>query len=133
GLYLYDPKSGKRELVYDDPKYWDLYALPVVKRNEPPVISSVNDGKYDPTKPVTIGSIDVRQTSLDETVSGAQFEGAKLSTALGQAQRVRVIEGFSGEIGAVGQFGLTMFEGGAILGEPKVQTDGSWLAQIPAY
>jgi hypothetical protein len=133
GLYLFDPKSGKRELVYDDPGYWDLYALPVVKRDEPPVISSVNDGMYDPEKPVTIGSIDVRQTSLDETVSGAQFDNVKLGTALGQAQRMRVIEGFSGEIGAVGQFGLTMHEGAAILGEPKVQSDGSWLAQIPAY
>jgi hypothetical protein len=133
GMYLYDPESGKRELVYDDPQYWDLYALPVVARPEPPVISSVNDGKYDPTKPVTIGSIDVRQTSLDERVSGGQFDNVALKTALGQAQRVRVIEGFSGEIGAVGQFGLTMHEGGAILGEPKVQSDGSWLAQIPAY
>ncbi len=135
GLYLYDAKSGKRELVYDDPNYWDVYALPVHKRDEPPVIAGSNEGKYDPagSAPVTIGSIDVRDTSLDEMVSGGQFAGVKLKDALKQAHRVRVIEGFSSEIGSVGQFGLTMHEGGAILGEPRVYEDGSWLAKIPAY
>jgi hypothetical protein len=134
GLYLYDPESGRRQLVYDDPDMWDLYAIPVVPRPEPPVLQSVGDGAYDVNTPATIGSIDVRNTSLDETVQGAQFGGGvPLSKALRDAQRVRVIEGFSSEIGAVGQFGLTMHEGAAILGEPRVHEDGSWLADIPPY
>lgn len=133
GLYLYDTARGKRELVYDDPGLWDLYAIPVVRRDEPTYLPPVGDGGYDTNTPATIGSIDVRKTSLDESVSGGQFNNEKLSAALKQSQRVRVIEGFSSEIGAVGQFGLTMHEGAAILGEARVHSDGSWKAMIPPY
>jgi len=133
GLYLYDEASGGRQLVYDDPKLWDLYATPVVARAEPPVLPAINDGMYNSQMAATIGSVDVRNTSLVESVSGGQFMGTPLGTALAQAQRVRVIEGFSSEIGSVGQFGLTMHEGAAILGEPPVYADGSWLANIPPY
>ena len=133
GLHLFDPATGIRALVYDDPALWDLYALPVVPRAEPVMLPSANDGAYDPARPAQIGSIDVRSTSLDERVDGAQLNGVRLVTALGQAQRVRVIEGFSSEIGDVGQFGLTMHEGAAILGEAQVHADGSWLAEIPPY
>lgn len=134
GLYLYDAASGRRELVYDDPALWDLYALPVVARAEPAVIPAINEGAYDATQPARIGSVDVRTTSLDdERVDGAQLENVPLAAALREAQRVRVIEGFSSEIGDVGQFGLTMHEGAAILGEPPVHEDGSWLAEIPPY
>jgi hypothetical protein len=67
-------------------------------------------------------------------VSGAQFgSGMPLSTALQQAEKVRIIEGFSSEIGPVGQFGLTMHEGAAILGEADVQKDGSWEAHVVPY
>jgi Hydrazine synthase alpha subunit middle domain len=133
GLYLYDPASDSRQLVYDDPLLWDLYATPVVARDEPPVIPSNGDGMYNTALPGTIGSFDIKNTSLTETVSGAQFNNTPLNTALADAQRVRVIEGFSSEIGGVGQFGLTMHEGGAILGEAPVYADGSWLAEIPPY
>jgi hypothetical protein len=134
GLYLWDPQSGKRQLVYNDPKMWDLYAIPVRPRDEPPVLPAINDGEYDNQKPAVIGSIDVRNTSLGESVRGGQFrEPVSLAKALGDAQRVRVIEGFSSEIGSVGQFGLTMHEGAAILGEARVHADGSWLAEIPPY
>jgi hypothetical protein len=133
GLYLYDAESGARSLVYDDPLLWDLYATPVVARAEPPVLPAINDGMYNAAQPATIGSVDVRVTSLVETVDGAQFKGTPLGAALAEATRVRVVEGFSSEIGSVGQFGLTMHEGGAILGEPPVYQDGSWLAEIPPY
>jgi hypothetical protein len=133
GLYVYNPDSGKRQLVYQDAELWSLYAIPVTPRDEPPALGSTNDGSYDSDTPVEIGSFDVRSTSLEETVTGGQFQGVSLHDALQQTQRVRVVEGFSSEIGAVGQFGLTMHEGAAILGEPVVHKDGSWKAQIPPY
>jgi hypothetical protein len=133
GLYLYDPATDQRELIYNDPKLWDLYALPVVPRNEPTMFPAINDGMYNTALTAKIGSFDIKSTSLDETVSGAQFNNTPLSQALAEAQRVRVIEGFSSEIGSVGQFGLTMHEGAAILGEAPVYADGSWLAEIPPY
>ncbi len=133
GIYLYDPATQRRTLVFDDPELWDLYAMPVMPRDEPPVIAPTVDANPDPRLPATIGSIDVAETSLAETVRGAQFDGVSLHDALLQSTRVRIIEGFSSEIGGVGQFGLTMHEGAAILGETPVYADGSWSAQVPAY
>ena len=47
---------------------------------------------------------------------------------------MRVIEGFSSEAAkGVTMFGLTMFEGAAVLGEAPVFQDGSWLANVPPY
>lgn len=133
GIYLFDPDSGERTLIYDRPGFWDLYPIPVRPRDEPPVIPSIEDGAYDPSAPAVIGSIDITQTSLQETVTGAQFERTPLGEALREAVAVRIIEGFSSEIGAVGQFGLTMHEGAAILGETPVYEDGSWRAEVPPY
>jgi hypothetical protein len=60
------------------------------------------------------------------------MHGMMLADALRSAERVRIIEGFSSEIGPVTQFGLTMHEGAAILGEVPVFQDGSWEAAVPA-
>jgi hypothetical protein len=136
GIYLWDPATRQRTLVYDDPNYWDLYATPVIARPVPEVRTGVTPGTYEPTSPAVIGSIDVTATSLDESVGGygdAALRGMPLGAALSQAVRMRIIEGFSSEIGPVGQFGLTMHEGGAVLGEVPVHADGSWAARVPAY
>ncbi len=137
GIYMYDPGTAERTLVYDDPNFWDVYATPVAARDAPPVrmpIVAASDGS-DYTA-ATIGSIDITKTSLDETVrtiGGAWLDGFTLADALKQAVAVRVIEGFSSEIGPVGQFGLTMHEGAAILGEAPIYTDGSWIAKVPPF
>ncbi|MCB9593563.1 MAG: hypothetical protein H6719_12585 [Sandaracinaceae bacterium] len=132
GIYLLNAENGTRTLVYDNPNMWDVYAIPVAPRDEPPVISATISDP-DPNAPAIIGSVDVTATSLRENVSGAQFDGMPLGEALGQATQMRIIEGFSSEIGAVGQFGLTMHEGAAILGETPIQADGSWRAAVPGY
>ncbi len=133
GVYLYDPATKKNQLLYNDRNTWELNALPVVARTEPPVIGdSARSG--DATEPVRIGSIDVTQTSLTDSVSGAQFDNTPLATALKDAVKVRVIEGFSSEAAkGVTMFGLTMHEGAAVLGEATVYKDGSWLANVPPY
>jgi hypothetical protein len=133
GIYLMNAETNQRTLIFDDPAFWDVYAMPVMPRDEPPVITSTIEANPDPSIPAVIGSIDVAETSLGETVSGAQFSGESLHDALLQATRVRIIEGFSSEIGSVGMFGLTMHEGAAILGETPVYEDGSWSAQVPGY
>jgi hypothetical protein len=141
GIFLLDPKTQKRTIVYDDEKTWDLYAQPVRPREEPAVRSSRIDVPADPTaanfgmsEAAVIGSIDVANTSLDETVEGGQFaEPVALGEALKQATHVRIIEGFSSEIGSVRMFGLTMHEGAAILGEVPVQPDRSWEAHVVPY
>jgi Hydrazine synthase alpha subunit middle domain len=134
GIYVYDPSTGKNQLVYNDRSTWDLNALAVAPRAEPPVIGATQHVQ-DSTQPVHLGSIDVSQTSLNEVVSGAQFNQVPLAQALKQgATAVRVIEGFSSEAAkGVTMFGLTMFEGAAVLGEAPVFADGSWLADVPSY
>jgi len=134
GIYVYDETTKINQLVYDDPRSMELYAAPLISRDAPPLIYDVRRPDY--ATPAKIGSIDVTQSSLKETIDGAQI--AKLALAgtdgaLGQAVAVRVIEGFSSEIGPARMFGLTMHEGAAILGEAPVYGDGSWEASVPPY
>jgi len=142
GVYIYDPKANPdqpNQLIYNDKNTWDLYAIPLVARNSPPVIGSVQN-QADSTLPATLGSLDVKNTDLsDNSVTTVQHYAGKdtsmaLPDALKGAVKVRVIEGFSSE-GAPGitMFGLTMDEGAAVLGEATVYGDGSWLANVPSY
>ena len=138
GIYIYDPATRQNQLVKNYEGSWEIYAKPVVKRTQPPIIGSIQDTK-DSSIPMVLGSIDIKQTSLfslhKNTVSGAQFApDTPLDEALKQTKKVRIIEGFSSEAATgVTMFGLTMAEGAAILGEAQVYDDGSWLAAIPPY
>lgn len=134
GIYLYDPTTGKNELVYNERTTWELNALAVAPRTEPPIITTAQHAQ-DSTIPARLGSVNISQTSLDEVVNGAQFNNVSLGQALQQgAVAVRVIEGFSSEISpGLSMFGLTMFEGAAVLGEAPIYQDGSWLASVPPY
>jgi hypothetical protein len=133
GIYIYDPTTGKNELVYNERTTWELNALAVVARAEPPVIPNAQHVQ-DSTIAAHLGSVDISQTSLNETVDGAEFSNVPLGQALHDAVAVRVIEGFSTEATpGVSMFGLTMFEGAAVLGEAPVFNDGSWLADVPPY
>ncbi len=133
GIYLFDPVTRERTLIFDDPDTWDLYATPVQVRDVPPVrgdtVGPIDPFDYTPT---VFGSVDITQTGLNEVVSGAQFDRTPLGDALTEARRVRIIEGFSSEIGGVREFGLTLHEGAAIVGEARVYDDGSWEAAVPA-
>ena len=138
GLYWYDEATRANQLVVDHEDTWELYAKPITSRAEPTIVPSRQDIS-DASIATTFGSLNVRETSLasrhGDTVSGAQFTSATpTDVALMQADRVRIIEGFSTE-GSPNHtmFGLTMAEGAAILGEAKVEDDGSWLADLPPY
>jgi hypothetical protein len=140
GIYLYDPKSEERIRVYDDPDFWDMYALPLRPRDEPPARAGnlqIPDGAEMDAfggKHAIIGSTDITNTSLKESVSGGQFsEPVSLSEALKQTEKVRIIEGFSSEIGGLREFGLTMHEGAAIIAEVPIQPDKSWEAAVIPY
>jgi len=137
GIYLYNEQTRSNDLVVNHDTTWELYARAIVARDEPPLVPSRQD-IADDTIAATIGSINIQQTSLTsrhgEHVDGAEFSNSTMDDALGEAVRVRIIEGFSTEAapGAT-MFGLTMAEGAAILGEAKVNSDGSWMAQVPPY
>lgn len=133
GIYVFDPATQKNQLIYDDRNTWDLNALPIAVRKEPPIIGDLQRVQ-DPTEPVRIGSVNVATTSLVENVDGAQFAGTPLKEALRGATAVRIIEGFSSEAAkSVTMFGLTMHEGAAVIGEAPIYGDGSWLANVPPY
>jgi len=138
GVYLYDPAKRSNDLVVNYEDSWELYAKPVIARQTPKIIAS-RQNVTDASVPALFGSIDVKQSSLytrhGNTVGGAQFaDGTTLDEGLKAAVKVRIIEGFSSEAatGAT-MFGLTMSEGAALIGEAKVEADGSWLANVPPY
>jgi hypothetical protein len=134
GIYVFDQKTQKNQLVYNDRATWDVNAIAITARPTPSFVGTAQNVQ-DATVPVRIGSVNVAETSLNEVVSGAQFNHTPLGQALQQgAVAVRVIEGFSSEATkGIGMFGLTMFEGAAVLGEAPVFADGSWLANIPPF
>src|SRR5690606_9302404 len=102
-----DPATKKNQLIYNDRTTWELNALAVAPRVEPPLIRDIVGGTVDPGAPVRIGSVDITKTSLTDVVKGAQFgeQGVPLGEALKHAVKVRVIEGFSSE----GAKGVSMF------------------------
>ena len=133
GIYVYDPSTQKSQLIFNDKKYWDLNALAIAPHNEPAVVAD-QQAFQDSSVASTIGSVKLSDTSLVETVTGAQFNATPLDQALQSATKVRIVEGFSSEsCPGVTKFGLTMDEGAAVLGEATVRADESWLAQIPPY
>jgi len=138
GVYWYDEAKRDNQLIVNYENSWELYAKPITVRAEPPIIPSRQD-TVDSSVPARFGSIDIHETSLftrhNDTVKGAEFvESTPTDMALQKAVRVRIIEGFSTE-GSPNHtmFGLTMAEGAAILGEAKIESDGSWLADLPPY
>jgi hypothetical protein len=133
GIYVFDPNTQTNQLIYNNRQMWDLGAIAIVARKEPAVIGDLQHVQ-DATQPVRLGSFNITQTSLQETVNGAEFNGTSLGQALHGAVAVRVVEGFSSEAAkGVTMFGLTMHEGAAVLGEAPVYNDGSWLANVPPY
>jgi Hydrazine synthase alpha subunit middle domain len=134
GIYVFDAATKRNQLVYNTVDAWEVNALPIVVRKEPPALADIASASADTQQPVRLGSVDISVTNLKEKVSGGAFQDTDIASALKTAAKVRIIEGFSSE-GAPGvsMFGLTMDEGAAILGEAKVESDGSWLADIPPY
>jgi hypothetical protein len=94
GIYVFDANTGKRYPIYDDLKMWDVLARPVIARQEPPVTASTLATGSNST---TVGAINVYDSSV-------------LSIPAGSVQKVRLIEGFSGEEG-FDMFGTTEFDG----------------------
>ena len=113
GIYLFDGNTGSRHPIYDDPSYWDILARPVVARAEPPVTASALAGGTS----TTIGAINVYDSSV-------------LNIPAGSVQKVRLIEGFSGEEG-FDMFGTTEFDGQSLYSEIPLQKDNSFAASVP--
>ena len=135
GVYIYDPATKKNQLIYNDRTTWELNALAVAPRAEPPVIGDLVEQEPGSRH---AGPHRLGRRHEDEPQGHRQGRQVRrrrrLDVALKDAVKVRVIEGFSSE-GAKGvtMFGLTMDEGAAILGEANVYADGSWLAEIPPF
>ena len=102
-----------RNPIYDDPNFWDILARPVKPRAEPPVTASSLAGGTS----TTIGAINVYDSSL-------------LKIPAGSVEKVRLIEGFSGEEG-FDMFGTTEFDGQSLYSEIPLQNDASFSAAVP--
>lgn len=131
GLYRFDPESGRRTLVWDEPDFVESMPRPAVVREPPPEIP---DAAPAEVTTIHIGGTDVAATALaDEVVSGGQFDATPVADALRETVAMRIIEGYGREVGPIREHGLGLLEGGAILGEATVHGDGSWSAEVPAH
>ncbi len=119
GLYVLDPKTGKRLPLVNDTDMWEVLALPIGKARPVPVVGATPTAQT-PEGTALIGALNVHESSLDRVPGSGTY-------------RVRVIEGFSTEEGVPDDFGLTEADGAILLGEAPVewQTDGSFAAFVP--
>ncbi|HEY1811299.1 MAG TPA: hypothetical protein VGG74_03025 [Kofleriaceae bacterium] len=117
GTYLYDTNTQERHPIMQDPGMWDIMARPLQARTAPPVTAAEIDSSIG--EEALVGSMNVYDSTLHQFAPGSVYG-------------VRMMEGFSSEEGFPEMFGTTEFEGHAALGVAKVQSDGSWLAHIPA-
>lgn len=123
GLYVFDAVAGVKHPLYDDRNKWEIAARALKARPEPPVTASTVAGQG-----FVVGAINVYNSSLGDVQKGLV---APTATTPGNAVKVRLIEGFSGEEG-VRMFGSTEFDGASLYGEVDVHQDGSFQAQVPA-
>jgi Hydrazine synthase alpha subunit middle domain len=113
GLYLFDGNTSQRYPIFDDPNYWDVLARPVLARPEPLATTSGFGGNSS----TTIASLNVYDSSV-------------LTIQPGSVQKVRLIEGFSGEEG-IDTFGSTEFDGQSLYSELPILADNSFAARVP--
>lgn len=131
GIVLVDETTGHNQLLYNDRETWELSPLAVSKRSPPFDLPHTQPGDA----PVRVIGASLAETTLSETIGPSE---ASLSEALREAVAVRFVEGFSGESRRdpsglpTPSFGLTPYEGGALLGEVPLLADGSYHAEIPA-
>jgi hypothetical protein len=118
GIYLFDSAKNLRKPIFDDPAMWDVAPRPLVPRDAPPQIAASGDHQFGGNTTLVAGT-DAYQSSI-------------ASFAPGSVYGVRITEGFSVEEGIPRDFGLTEFEGMAVLGVAPVEADGSFAALVPA-
>ena len=118
GIYLWDSAKQLRRPIFDDPAMWDVAPRPLVARDAPPQIASSGNHQFGGNSTLMAGT-DVYKSTVADFAPGAVYG-------------VRITEGFSVEEGVPRDFGLTEFEGAAVLGIAPVEADGSFAALIPA-
>ena len=139
GIYIYDPATKKNQLIYNDQTTWDLNALAVIPRTEPPTIGSTQTTVTN-TDPVLLGSRSTSKQSeprRDDCRAPQFIQPVSLASALTVAVAVHASSGeFSSEAAkGVMKFGLTMDEGAAVLGTAPVYSRTRQLARegVPPY
>ncbi|HTM21919.1 MAG TPA: hypothetical protein VL172_15465, partial [Kofleriaceae bacterium] len=118
GIYLYQSDRSARKPIWNDDTMWDIFPRTLTPRSAPPEIEPAGSNQFSDDA-VLIGSMNVYQSTI------ANFEP-------GSVYGVQIIEGFSVEEGVPDDFGLSEFEGAALLGVTPVREDGSWAAMIPS-
>lgn len=120
GVFVLDPKTNQRLPLYNDPDMWDVLPMPIGRARQVPT-APAGATAQTPDGTALIGALNV----LESSIAGAPTDGG--------IYRARVIEGFSGEEGVPGDFGMTDADGAILLGEAPVmwQSDNSFAAFIP--
>jgi len=121
GVFRLDPISGRRELVFDDPKYHDIQATVIHKRSEPDGRSTVVTAK-DPNG--KLYCLNVYTSDLKDPKWMPP----------GTVKSVRVLAGVPQSAGKGGAKpnGIPPLIRRRILGQVPIETDGSFNIEVPA-
>jgi len=121
GVFRLDPVTGRRELVFDDPKHHDIHASAIHKRGEPDGRSTVVTEKDPHGKLYCLN------------VYTSDLKDPKWMPP-GTVKSVRVLEGIPVSAGAPGRKanGIPALIGRRILGQVPIEADGSFNIKVPA-
>ncbi len=132
GIWLFDPETGRQELVFDDPNYHEIQPRAIAVRDVPDGRSSVVEEKY------TTGKLYCLSIRTSDLPRGWFPPPGRL--------RLRVLEGVPFEanepevylpLGSSEPIGATRFGKGPLvprrfLGEVDLEEDGSFQVEVPA-
>ena len=134
GIYVYDPTTGQNQLVYNDRTTWELNALAVAPRTEPPVIGAREQRSgLDGRRSASVRSTSRRRASTRSSTarSSTTRRSAHALQGRGRGPRHRRLL----ERGGEGRDDVRSHDarrrGGPRRGARL--PDGSWLANVPPY
>jgi hypothetical protein len=121
GVFRFDPVSGRREPIFDDPKHHDIQAVAIHKRPEPDGRSTVVTEKDSNGKLYCLN------------VYTSDLKNPKWMPP-GTIKSVRVLEGVAprSSDGRSGKNGIAPLIRRRILGQIPIETDGSFNIEVPA-
>ena len=136
GIFRFDPRTGRQELLFDDPEFHDIHAKALVPRAEPDGRSSVVDENYSTGKlyclNVHVADPEVMVHLEPGTIRSLRvLEGVPLAAPARQGQRGGVPpRGTPGPDWRL--HGHTPVVQKRFLGQIPVEEDGSFHIELPA-
>lgn len=132
GLYRLDPRTGKAELIFDDPDFHDVHAKAIVPRREPDGRSSVVDEKYSTGKLYGLNAY-LTDPAVTPHMSPGMIHRLRVIEGVPQSQDEFETVLLAHKLEAAGPETTAHLPvvGRRMLGVVPVETDGSFHLEVP--